>query len=167
MTDNESACHFLSSVVIDVSYPYNPRLKKIFNHLKERISLHTMALQKRMIVDSNKGSVSNNSFDEILNLEPGELVQVRSIEEINASLDEKRKYKGLVFMKGQEKFCGKKYKVFKKVKEIRLESTGEHRILISPTVFLEGVICDGISYEGCDRACYIFWREAWLKRVAP
>jgi hypothetical protein len=39
--------------------------------------------------------------------------------------------------------------------------------LKSPTVFLEGVYCDGKRHNDCDRSCLLFWREAWLKRVEP
>jgi hypothetical protein len=93
-------------------------------------------------------------------------VQVRSIDEISVTLDGKGKYKGLYFMPEMEKFCGKKCKVFKKAEIIKLESTGEVRKLKSPSIFLEGVYCNGERHEGCDRACFHFWREAWLKRIS-
>jgi hypothetical protein len=102
---------------------------------------------------------------EILNLNQGEWVQVRSLDKIFATLDEKGNYRGLFFMPEMAKFCGKKFKVFKKVEKITIESTGEMRKLISPTVFLEGVFCDGGFHEGCDRSCLCFWREVWLTRV--
>jgi hypothetical protein len=107
------------------------------------------------------------SQGEELDLQPGEWVQVRSLDEIFATLDKSRKYKGLYFMPEMEKFCNKKYKVFKKVEKIKLESTGEIRKLKSPTVFLEGLHCDGslLRHCGCDRACFHFWKEVWLKRV--
>jgi hypothetical protein len=100
-----------------------------------------------------------------LNLQPGEWVEVRSIDEISATFDKPRTSKGLGFMFGMEEFCGKKFKVFKKVNTIRLESTGEIRKLKKPAILLEGVFCDGKHYEGCDRSCFYFWREAWLKRI--
>jgi hypothetical protein len=113
-----------------------------------------------------KGVTNDMSQNEVLNLQPGEWVQVRSCEEISATLDEKRKYKGLYFMPEMEKFCGGKFKVFKKVEIIKLESTGELRKLRSPSVFLEGVYCNGETHDGCDRACFHFWREIWLKRIS-
>jgi hypothetical protein len=64
-----------------------------------------------------------------------------------------------------EQYCGGSFRVFKKVKTIKLEDTGEVRQLKSPTVFLEDVYCDGKRHQGCDRACFHFWREAWLKRI--
>jgi hypothetical protein len=32
------------------------------------------------------------------------------------------------------------------------------------TVLLDGAICDGWGGK-CDRSCFFFWREAWLRRV--
>jgi hypothetical protein len=109
--------------------------------------------------------LSPSSVNDPLNLQPGECVEVRSIDEISLTLDDRRKYKGLYFMSEMEKFCGKKFKIFKKVEIIKLEPTGEVRKLRSPTVFLEGVYCNGELQEGCDRSCFHFWKEAWLKRI--
>ena len=36
----------------------------------------------------------------------------------------------------------------------------------SPRVHLEGVRCDGKAYGGCQAACLIFWKAAWLKPVS-
>jgi hypothetical protein len=33
-------------------------------------------------------------------------------------------------------------------------------------VHLEGIRCDGQAYGGCQAACLIYWKEAWLKRAA-
>jgi hypothetical protein len=33
-------------------------------------------------------------------------------------------------------------------------------------VHLEGLRCDGAAYGGCDAACLIFWKEAWLTPVS-
>lgn len=95
-----------------------------------------------------------------LDLEPGDLVEVRSEEEIKATLDKNNRYRGLIFMPSMLEFCGKRYRVYKKVVNIKLETTGHMRKIVTPTVFLEGVLC-----HRCDRECYAFWREAWLKRV--
>jgi hypothetical protein len=99
-----------------------------------------------------------------LNLQPGDWVEVRSEEEILAMLDKNRKYKGLGWMAGMSKHCGKRYRVFKRLETILLESTGEYR-KVKNTVLLEGVICDGSPFNGCDRSCFFYWREAWLNRA--
>jgi hypothetical protein len=103
--------------------------------------------------------------DENLNLQPGDWVEVKSLEEVSATLDDNGKHKGLYFMQGMDKFCGKRFRVFKRVERIMLETTGEMRRIMAPTVFLEGALCDGTAYGGCDRSCFCYWREVWLKRV--
>lgn len=101
-----------------------------------------------------------------LNLEPGEWVEVRPLGQIREMLDGQRRYKGLYFMPEMERYCGGTFRVFKKVKTIKLESTGEVRRMRGPIVLLEGVYCDGERHGGCDRACLHLWREAWLGRIA-
>lgn len=96
----------------------------------------------------------------VLNLKPGDLVRVKSLSEIEATLDERRRMNGLYFMPAMEKFAGKTFRVYRRVERIHLETTGQMRRLPTPTVFLEGAIC-----EDCDRACLCFFREGWLQRV--
>lgn len=102
--------------------------------------------------------------EESLRLRPGELVEVKSVEEILNTLDSNRKHRGLLWMTGMRKFCGKRYRVLKNVEKIVLESNGEVRKMTN-TVILDGVMCDGVEFCGCDRSCFHFWRQAWLKRV--
>jgi len=135
---------------MEASIPYNPislrirhRIRPVFSKgsfLHERMSrvknvIHPQGAKKEVIDD-----ISEN---EVLNLQPGEWVQVRSLDEISSTLDDKGKYKGLYFMPEMERYCGDRFKVFKKVEIIKLESTGEVRKLRSPSVFLEGVYCNG------------------------
>jgi hypothetical protein len=110
---------------------------------------------------SNQGTPS-----ETLDLQPGEWVEVKSEAEILATLDEKGNNKGLHWMRNMRDFCGKKFRVYKRLERILIESTGECRKMKN-TVLLEGVTCDGEEWYGCDRSCYHFWREVWLKRVSP
>jgi hypothetical protein len=106
-----------------------------------------------------------NAESMALNLQPEDLVEVRSEKEILITLDRNGKLKGLRFTPEMSKYCGKRFKVYKRLSKIIIESTGELRTIKSPTVLLEGVICDGKAHGGCDRTCFCFWREAWLKRV--
>jgi hypothetical protein len=104
--------------------------------------------------------------DEVLNLKPGEWVEVKSEPEILATLDAKSAYNGLRWMCNMRKFCGKRFRVYKRLERMLLESKSEYRD-VKNTVLLEGVICDGQEWFGCDRSCYHFWREVWLRRVEP
>jgi hypothetical protein len=101
---------------------------------------------------------------EVLGVQPGELVEVKSADEILTTLGPDRRHKGLLWMTGMRKHCGRQYKVLKRAETIMLESNGELRTMEN-TVLLEGVMCDGAEFGGCDRSCFHFWREAWLRRV--
>lgn len=101
-----------------------------------------------------------------LNLVPGDWVEIKSFEDIFNTLNEEGKLRGLVFIKEMRKYCGKRFKVFKKLDKIVLETTGEMRRIRSPTFLLEGVLCDGEAHGNCDRSCFCFWREDWLKPVS-
>ena len=102
---------------------------------------------------------------ESMGLKPGEWVEVKSVKEIFATLDQHGKLRGLAFNREMVKFCGKRFKVYKRLEKMILESTGELRRIKTPTVMLEGVFCDGEAHGKCDRSCFCFWREAWLRRV--
>ncbi len=110
--------------------------------------------------DQARDSVSG----ETLALQPGELVEVKSVDEILATLDPNRRHKGLLWMTGMRKYCGGQYRVYRRVQRITLESNGELRNMRN-TVLLDGVMCDGREFGGCDRSCFHFWREAWLRRI--
>lgn len=101
-----------------------------------------------------------------LGLRPGDWVQVRSEEEIEATLNRKRRYKGLYFMPEMSKFYGQRYRVEKVIHRMLLESTGEMRVMKSPGVYLEGVYCNGEFHDGCERNCFLLWKEEWLMRAS-
>ena len=101
----------------------------------------------------------------VLDLQKGEWVEVRSAEEIRQTLDGSGRSRGLGFMPGMLSYCGKRLRVYKRAETIVLEGTGETRRLKN-TVLLDGAICDGEGFA-CDRSCFYFWRETWLKRAVP
>lgn len=138
-----------------------------FENLGFRHGLKTMA---RSLWDRKRSPPrdavpgATGALQETLALQPGELVEVKPIEEILATLDRNRRHKGLLWMTGMREHCGRRYRVYRRVQRITLESNGELRTMKN-TVLLEGVMCDGREFGGCDRSCFHFWREAWLKRV--
>ena len=109
-------------------------------------------------------SVGASNFHEVLDLKTGDVIEVRTKEEIIATL-KGSKYKGLSFMPEMLKYCGKQFKVLKKVKKYILEGYESTCVRPKNTVILENVFCDGSWHGGCDRTCYCLWREKWLKRV--
>ncbi len=95
-------------------------------------------------------------------LRVGDWVQVRSKQEILATLDSKGRLDGLPFMPQMFKYCGRAFKVFKVAHKTcdTVNGTGGRRI--THGIHLD-VRCDGQAYGGCQAACLIFWKEAWLK----
>jgi hypothetical protein len=99
-----------------------------------------------------------------LNLQPGELVEIKSPREIQATLDAQGRNRGLSFEAEMAAHCGRRYRVAMPVRTIIAEETGK-MVQLSNTVILEGVVCQGICVKNCPRANYLYWREIWLKRV--
>ena len=99
-----------------------------------------------------------------LGLQPGEIVEVKSKEEIQTTLDKHGRTRGLGFAPEMLGCCGRRYRVASRVERLILEWSGQMQP-ISDTVILEGVTCDGVSRRGCPRDCHQLWREAWLKRA--
>jgi predicted DNA-binding antitoxin AbrB/MazE fold protein len=102
---------------------------------------------------------------ETLNLQPGELVQVRSREEIVATLDKNKRNRGLLFDGEMLPFCGGIYRVLRRVHHIVDERTGKMMDMKNPCIVLEGVYCKSDYNRFCPRAIYCYWRENWLSRV--
>ena len=101
--------------------------------------------------------------DEILNLQPGELVEIKTPEEILATLDPRGAQRGLYFVPEMWRYCGRRLRVYKRLETIFLEESKQLRRL-KHTVLLEGAVCEGAGL-GCDKSCLLYWREAWLKRA--
>ena len=98
-------------------------------------------------------------------LRAGDFVKVRSREEILATLDENGRLDGMPFMPEMLAYCGTAQRVFKRAhKSCDTISQGVNR-KIERTVLLE-TRCDGSSHGGCDAACALFWKEAWLEPVS-
>jgi hypothetical protein len=102
---------------------------------------------------------------ERLNLQPGELVEVRSKEEIMATLDKTQRNRGLWFDSEMLPYCGGIYRVLRRVNRIVDEKSGKMVNMKNPCIVLEGVVCKSDFHRLCPRAIYPYWRENWLKRA--
>jgi hypothetical protein len=101
-----------------------------------------------------------------LGLRVGDLVEVRSHEEILAMLDENGEFNSLPFMPEMLQYCGKRLTVSKVAHKLcDSVSVGGGMRRMENAVHLSGVRCDGSAHGGCQSACLIYWKEAWLKRV--
>ena len=101
---------------------------------------------------------------EALGLQPGDLVEVRSKDEIIATLGPNNKNRGLIYDVEMLPYCGRRARVLKKVEKIIEEHTGR-MIHLRDCVILDQVTCVGTYHRFCPRAIHIYWREAWLRRV--
>jgi hypothetical protein len=105
---------------------------------------------------------------ETLDLQPGELIRVKSHEEILRTLDTSSKNRGLQWDAELVPYCGKTYRVANRVYNVIDEKTGRMVRMKNPSILLESVVCQA-RYSPCRMFCprstYAYWREIWLERV--
>jgi len=101
-----------------------------------------------------------------LDLRAGELVEVRSLDEILATLDSRGELESLPFMPEMEALCGRRAQVFRRVDKIFDWITTNRLRRMRDTVILEDLRCDGCHHNGCQADCPILWKEAWLRRAS-
>jgi hypothetical protein len=104
-----------------------------------------------------------------LDLQPGEIVRVKSKREIEATLDAKGSNRGLSFdPEEMGQFCGRVFRVQRSVNKIVDEMTGKMLQMKQPCIILQGVVCNAEYARcrlNCPRATPAYWRELWLERV--
>jgi hypothetical protein len=95
----------------------------------------------------------------------GDWVEILSKEEIFRTLDRDGRLEGLPFMPQMFRYCGQRFQVYKRAHKtcdtVSGHYVGRH---LSNAVHLD-LRCNGQAYGGCQAACLIFWKEAWLKPV--
>jgi hypothetical protein len=101
---------------------------------------------------------------ELLRLQPGDLVEVKSKDEMMAALGPNSKNRGLIFDVEMLPYCGTRARVLRSVEKIIDEKTGR-MLHLRDCVILDDVTCVGRYHRFCPRAIHIYWREAWLRRV--
>lgn len=100
-----------------------------------------------------------------LNLQPGDVVEVKSKEEIYETLDERDRTRGLRFDAELLKYCGRRGRVSHLVDGIINEKTGTMLPIKTDAIIIEGFFCTGDYHRACPRGVYTWWRESWLRRV--
>jgi len=104
----------------------------------------------------------------MLDLQPGELVRIKPFSQILETLDVNSKNRGLYFDAEEVPYCGRTYRVLRRVTKIIDEGTGMMREMKTPSIILDSVICQSRYSECrlfCPRSIYPYWREIWLERV--
>lgn len=103
-----------------------------------------------------------------LDLQPGDLVRVKSHDEILATLNAANKNRGLFFDAEMVPFCGGTYRIKARVERFLDERTGQMITLKRGAYMLEGVWCESKYSEcrlGCPRSIHSWWREIWLEKL--
>ena len=105
-----------------------------------------------------------------LNLQPGELVRIKSHEDILRTLNTGSKNRGLWWDAELVPYCGRTFRVLKRLTKAIDEKTGKMLDMKNPCIVLDSVIC-AARYSPCRMFCpketYAYWREVWLERVEP
>jgi hypothetical protein len=106
----------------------------------------------------------NSAPSKNLNLNAGDWVEVRSREEILATLDENGCLENLPFMPEMFAFCGRRLRVYKRAHKT-CDTVNDYKgRRMKDAVHLEGVRCDGQGHGGCEASCLIYWKTAWLRK---
>jgi hypothetical protein len=103
-----------------------------------------------------------------LDLQAGDWIEVKSKEEIAATITPSGFNRGMRFDVEMLKYTGNRYRVQQRVERIIHEKNGKMTKLKTACIQLENVFCRAECTEmrlGCPRASSTYWREIWLKKV--
>jgi hypothetical protein len=100
-----------------------------------------------------------------MTLHAGDWVEVRSKEEILATLDKNGRLDGLPLMPQMFNYCGQRFQVYKRAHKTCDTVSGDYKGRLLPNGIHLDLRCDGKAYGGCQAGCLIFWKEAWLRPV--
>src|SRR6185369_10924177 len=92
-----------------------------------------------------------------LSLRVGQLVEVRSEDEILATLDETGALEELPFMPEMARFCGRQFRVAAVAHKVcdTQSRTGMRRLNNAVNLAGAGARCDGSAHDGCQADCLI------------
>jgi hypothetical protein len=103
----------------------------------------------------------------------GDTVRIKPYNQIRATLDADGRLEGLSFMDEMRAYCGRSARVYRVLDKIYDYGRSREMRRLDRGVLLVGLRCDGQGHGGCDAACYMVWKEAWLdtashgERFAP
>jgi hypothetical protein len=112
-----------------------------------------------------KGRAGGSTPTAKLDLRPGDVVRIRTKEEIARTLDAKRMNRGMGFEEEAARSCGKTARVVRRVERCIDEKTGRMLTMKESCIVLDGIVCEGVYKGNCPREFIIFWREIWLEPV--
>jgi len=129
---------------------------------------------KKMLLFINTISIKGNEkvYDNVVSesspvvrLKSGDWVRVRSLDEIQTTLNPFKELNGCSFLENMKQYCGSEQRVLK-VMERFLDERDYKVKKASGIVLLDEIYCQGTPVFGrCDRSCLLFWREEWLEKI--
>ena len=178
MATNDSQvcqCHCVPNLSLGTIHDSTPSLRKwVKLALKRSLNASTKRNIKKITNNLFEGQPNSNrrkapnieiATSTTSALAPGDIVRVRSFEEIQATLNIWNELKGCMFMEAQRQYCGTTQRVLKTVERF-VDERDYHVKKAKGLVLLEGLICEGSAdYGRCDRACFYFWRQEWLEKI--
>jgi hypothetical protein len=133
-------------------------------------SVALLGFKKKSLSKKSATPLQPRQPSQPIGLKPGDKVQVKPYKEILKTLDEERRCEGLPYMEStMGKYCGGSYTVRKRVNYF-FDERRWRMYKVKNVVILEGVYCESSpggseSWAGCDRTCFLFWKEAWLEKL--
>lgn len=114
------------------------------------------------------GQASRGSASPIaVELNTGDRVRVRSLEEIVGTFDRDGACRGCAFLKPMAAYCGREVRVARRVDHF-FDERQWRMLKCRNIVLLEDAYCDGSGHpdtRGCERMCFFFWRTEWLEKI--
>src|SRR6266403_3569925 len=141
---------------------WGPALRWLYDYLQAFWGGVPFPRRTRTLSPRQPAPVSN------LNLQPGDLVRVKSYGDILATLDSANKNRGLFFDADLVPSCSREFRLKARLTNFIDEKTGRMASLKMPAVILENVWCQS-RYSTCrvfcPRSIYSWWRDAWLEKI--
>jgi len=96
----------------------------------------------------------------------GDLVEVRSLAEIRATLDADQRNRGLRFDEEMARLCGRRGRVLYRVERLIDERTGRMLRITKDLYVVAGMTgCEGVYHRLCTRQVIAMFRGSWLRRI--
>jgi hypothetical protein len=95
---------------------------------------------------------------------PGDVVRIRPLPEILATLDSQGALDGMPFQPEMMKFCGSEARVFRCLDKIYDYGRTKHMRRLDGCVLLSKLRCNGSAHDGCEADCYLIWKTEWLQQ---
>jgi hypothetical protein len=151
------------------SEPTPWRLRRWVSRTRRTLALGTRLRSVLTLFHLRSGPAAKERIipEPIQDIREGEVVRVRSREQIEKSLDVNGALKGCAIVEPMFAYCGQEVAIAKVVEKFFDEKEWRMR-RCKNLVTLKDIHCDGSGHPdtmGCDRGCYFFWRTEWLERI--